>query len=207
MPRTEEANQQIRERRRDQILTVATAVFARKGLTDTSIADIAAVAEISHGLVYRHFASKEEIFVAVIGRALEQAQQLTEDVRAQSGTPWERLHWLIERILPGQALGLRPHYFLVILYALTHENVPEQAYQLAVQQGALIHNVVRELIIEGQRTRQIRPFDPDQLAHLLLSCIQGLIVGKAFRQRNLDISPLPTADMVLSLFLFPLSEK
>ena len=31
MPRTEEANQRIREERREQILDVASRVFARKG--------------------------------------------------------------------------------------------------------------------------------------------------------------------------------
>jgi AcrR family transcriptional regulator len=58
MPRTEEANQRIREAQRAKILEAAWNVFARHGLTAT-MADVAAAAEVSYGLVYRYFVNKE----------------------------------------------------------------------------------------------------------------------------------------------------
>ena len=72
MPRTEEANQRIREERRGQILDAAVRVFARKGLTGACIADIAAAGEMSQGLIFRYFASKEEVFAAVVEAAVKQ---------------------------------------------------------------------------------------------------------------------------------------
>ncbi len=57
MPRTEEANQRIREERRGQILDAAARVFARKGLAGARIADIAAAGEMSQGLIFRYLSA------------------------------------------------------------------------------------------------------------------------------------------------------
>jgi len=57
MPRTEDANQRIREEQRTKILEAALSVFARQG-TDATIADVATAANVSYGLIYRYFVNK-----------------------------------------------------------------------------------------------------------------------------------------------------
>jgi AcrR family transcriptional regulator len=52
--------------RRDQILAAAKTAFATKGYAATTIADIARAAELSYGSVYWYFASKEDLFDALI---------------------------------------------------------------------------------------------------------------------------------------------
>jgi hypothetical protein len=54
-PRTSLSNQKIRDERRGQILQVALKVFAYKGLAATKIAEIAAQACISQGLIHHYF--------------------------------------------------------------------------------------------------------------------------------------------------------
>jgi AcrR family transcriptional regulator len=58
-----------RAERREQILDAATRAFARRGFTATSLEDIAAEAGITHVILYRHFASKAELYRAVLDRA------------------------------------------------------------------------------------------------------------------------------------------
>ncbi len=60
-----------RAERRAAILDAAASTFAVGGYAGTSIADIARTAGVSHLIVYRHFASKEELYEAVLGRAQE----------------------------------------------------------------------------------------------------------------------------------------
>lgn len=55
-----------RETRRQQILSAATTVFARKGYRHTSVSDIIEAAGIARGTFYLYFQSKEEIFLALI---------------------------------------------------------------------------------------------------------------------------------------------
>ncbi len=195
MPRTEEAYQQIRAARKEQILQAAASVFARKGLADTTVTDIAAAASVSHGLLYRHFASKEEVFAALVEQALTEAAHLAQSALAQPGTPWERLHWITTQMFPGQQLGRRPDYSLVVLHALTNEDVPQHVREQAAQQGGIIYDAIRQLIIDGQAAGQVVSGDPDQLATLYMSCIQGLVLRATFLGR--EKPTFPTVETVL----------
>ena len=54
------------EARRRQILDAAVACFSRRGIHETTMADIAREAGISTGLAYRYFAGKKEIVAAAL---------------------------------------------------------------------------------------------------------------------------------------------
>jgi AcrR family transcriptional regulator len=55
--------------RREQLLAAATRAFARNGFADTSLEEVATEASISKVLLYRHFASKADLYRAVLDRA------------------------------------------------------------------------------------------------------------------------------------------
>jgi AcrR family transcriptional regulator len=61
--------------RRQQILETATTAFARAGYAATSLDDIAREAGVSRAILYRHFESKAQLYLAVLDRA---RQRLTE---------------------------------------------------------------------------------------------------------------------------------
>jgi AcrR family transcriptional regulator len=52
--------------RREQILAVATALFARQGFNGTTTKEVAANAGVTEALIFRHFPSKEDLYWAVI---------------------------------------------------------------------------------------------------------------------------------------------
>lgn len=58
-----------RAERREQIITAATRAFARTGFTATGLDDVAAEAGVTHVILYRHFASKTDLYRAVLDRA------------------------------------------------------------------------------------------------------------------------------------------
>ncbi|MFX0574009.1 TetR/AcrR family transcriptional regulator [Nocardia nepalensis] len=58
-----------RAQRREQILAAATRVVARNGFSGTGLPDIAAEAGVTHVILYRHFASKADLYRAVLERA------------------------------------------------------------------------------------------------------------------------------------------
>jgi len=59
------------EERREQILSAAHDVAARRGLADLTIRRVAARASISSGLVLFHFKSKDQLLAALLDRLLE----------------------------------------------------------------------------------------------------------------------------------------
>jgi TetR/AcrR family transcriptional regulator len=52
--------------RRRQLLEVAVEVFARQGFGGTKTKDIAAAAGVSEAILFRHFASKEDLYHAIL---------------------------------------------------------------------------------------------------------------------------------------------
>lgn len=68
-PRTSAAGVKSRmhgEERRQQLLAVAVDVFARQGFGGTKTKDIAAAAGVSEAILFRHFASKEDLYHAIL---------------------------------------------------------------------------------------------------------------------------------------------
>lgn len=54
------------EERRHQILRVAVSLFSRKGFRGTTTKEIAQAAGVSEAMVFRHFATKEELYAAIL---------------------------------------------------------------------------------------------------------------------------------------------
>jgi AcrR family transcriptional regulator len=61
------------DERRDQIIKAARGVFEQSGFEGARTRDLAAAAGVNEALLYRHFASKEELFEAAVATPLEAA--------------------------------------------------------------------------------------------------------------------------------------
>src|SRR5688572_33440079 len=54
------------EERRLQILRVAVSLFSNRGFRGTTTREIAQAAGVSEAMVFRHFATKEELYAAIL---------------------------------------------------------------------------------------------------------------------------------------------
>ena len=75
------------EERKAQILRCAAAVFARSSYRLAGMADIAKEAGISEPTVYKHFASKKDLFLNILDRVGESTLQHWEEILASSDDP------------------------------------------------------------------------------------------------------------------------
>jgi len=66
--------------RRQQIVVVAAELFARKGFSGTTTKEIAEGAGVSEAIIFRHFASKDELYAAILDFKVKQG---TERMKAQ----------------------------------------------------------------------------------------------------------------------------
>jgi AcrR family transcriptional regulator len=192
MPRTKEAFQQIRDESRQHILDVAAEVFAKRGLANTKISELAEAAGVSQGLLYRYFADKEDVFIALLERAINGVTQYAQTSIKQTGTPLEKLHWLTEQILQG--MSEEPVYFQLFSQAMA---LSGRIYETLVRLETVV-TILRELVIEGQSVGEIAKRDPDQLVFLYLSCIYGLAAGKGLNMPWID-EHFPVAKQVLQI--------
>ena len=87
------------ERNRRQILEVAEAVFATEGLA-VPIDEIARRAGLGVGTLYRHFATKEELFSAILVTRMEVATEHARSALAE-GAPGEAFFGFLTGMVEG----------------------------------------------------------------------------------------------------------
>jgi AcrR family transcriptional regulator len=78
------------EQRRDQLLAIGSELFAQRPYDQVSIEEVAEIARISTGLLYRYFPSKRAFFVAIV--ELESAKLLQASVPDPELSPLEQLN-------------------------------------------------------------------------------------------------------------------
>lgn len=77
--------------RRLALIHAAIHVFARKGYEGASVEEIAGAASVTKPVLYDHFSSKEDIFVAAIEQIRDGLLQRGEQAVAREKTPGKRL--------------------------------------------------------------------------------------------------------------------
>lgn len=63
--------------KKEQVIAAATQLFSEKGFDKTSMNEICEAAQVSKGLVYHHFKSKDEILKEIFEQTTEQMMQMT----------------------------------------------------------------------------------------------------------------------------------
>jgi AcrR family transcriptional regulator len=196
MPRTEEANQRIREEQRAKILDGARKVFAQKGMAAT-MAEVAAAAGVSQGLAYRYFANKEAIFKTLLEQVIQAALAGMPRHLEMPGRPGERLELLISSAWNGRRE--HPELYQLMYQMLSDEATPDNLRELVGRQGQTYQDVVRQLIVEGQATGEIAEGDPDQMVTVVMVSLDGLSRW-AFREPELFKKNFPDAGIILRIF-------
>jgi AcrR family transcriptional regulator len=84
---------------REQILSVSADLFARHGIAGTTMRAIADRCSIKAASVYHHFASKDEIVAAIMGRSSADAAARHEAIRAADLAPRVRVEALVRTTL------------------------------------------------------------------------------------------------------------
>lgn len=90
-PKSKEQFEEVRKRSVDAIKQAALELFAHKGYHSTSISDIAKEANVSKGLMYNYFESKEALLHAIIMEAVEVGEHIMQMSMEGASAPWERL--------------------------------------------------------------------------------------------------------------------
>lgn len=196
MPRSDQANIQIKDDRQKQILCSALKVFIRKGFAAAKMSDIAVEAGVSYGLMYHYFQSKEEIYAELVKGAIASSRQVLEEVQAESAEPIDKIRMLIRIIF--ESVGGRQsagYYFVLMMGAMTSGAYPSLALEHPHGPGRPFELLVG-IIEEGQRKGQIARGDSAQLATTFFSAILGLASLKV----SGTIASMPDPELLMRMF-------
>ncbi len=128
-------------RNREKILRAAATVFAQRGL-DATLDDVAAAADVGVATVYRRFADKEALIMALFESAMDEI----EDLAVAAGgfeNSWDGLAWFLEEVLRRQCAdrGLRD---VAVGTPYDRDWVTAAKQRLGVAVGALLERAQRD---------------------------------------------------------------
>jgi AcrR family transcriptional regulator len=87
------------EARPDELIAAALTVFGERGFRATTLEEVAARAGVSKGTVYLYFASKDDLFRAVVeAKVVTLLESVEAMARTHAGTATELLHQVIRRL-------------------------------------------------------------------------------------------------------------
>jgi AcrR family transcriptional regulator len=170
VPRTEVANERVRQEARARILAGARAAFARKGVAAT-MADVAASAGVSQGLPYRYFSDKDDLIRALVTEAVQEAGAEGLPPAVPGGAAG-RLRRLVTSLV--EARRAHPELFLLLQHVVSDPATPRDLLDLIMARGRAVADTMRRLVTEAQAAGEAAPDDPDQLVIAIMACLDGL---------------------------------
>ncbi|MDE3230903.1 MAG: TetR/AcrR family transcriptional regulator [Chloroflexota bacterium] len=187
--------------RRQQILEAALDLFSEQGLAGATSKDIAERAEVTHGLIYFYFKTKEDLFKAAFEYALEQAlNRLDIAAIAQSDDPPEvALTRLLTRVLDALNAPRVRSMSRLTLHTMAHgdwSEGPLHECKLLVRDTIIyVVDSVRVYLDRQVELGRIRPVNTQVIARFLI----GGVLSSA-RWANAEVSSgLPPSEIAHSI--------
>lgn len=183
---------QQKEMRRQRILEAALDQFIRRGYAATKIRDIAAAANMSIGLLFHYYDSKEALYTELIKMGTTAPKKMLGSFGKME--PLAFFEHCAHQVL--QVAGdsqFTAKMFVLMGNAYCSEGIPTQARNIA-----LTTNFYRDLapvILRGQEQGTIREGDPVALCMTFWTALQGVIEAYAL---DPDL-PLPEPEWILDI--------
>ncbi len=190
------------ELRREQIIQAAFRVATRVGLEQLTIRLVAAEAELSPGLVFFHFDSKETLLLALLDwllASLFEPWETPDDL-----SPVERLIALLRSDLQDTQLadlqntsqreqaGARLQLFFAYWAMAVHHPLIRERIQHALERSRQTFLPAVQALLDSnpQRFHQVTP---EGLVTVLLAVAQGFAMQSLLSNRRVDVEPILAA--------------
>lgn len=180
-----------KERRRQLIISKALELFVKKGYSETKISDIAGAANMSTGLLFHYFESKERLYEELVRIGLEGTKAPS---KLKAATPLQYFKGFLDALF--QYVSKQPWVFLMFVLmfqARRGDGVPEHIQDLAMQVDQIEQSA--KIIALGQKEGYFREGDPYALSAVFWSSVQGVMEQLAVTP---DM-PLPKAEWMIDL--------
>jgi len=154
------------EKRREQLLDRAAELFARRGYARATTAELSKAAGVTEPIIYRHFKSKRELFIALIESAGDRTLKHWKERLAGASDPAERLRRIIGENPMVSEEGREP--YRVLLQAITEVDDEEIRKAIATHFQNLHAFMAKELRRAQEERKSLKSFSPELIAWTLI---------------------------------------
>ena len=169
--------------RRESILKAAQACFASRGYSDTSVNDIATASGLTKGGIYFHFASKDEIRLALLSEFAGQVLTAIQQIKEETQEPEARLRAVLTLLL--NKLGEEDGLLLSVSEAVIRHKSGIDEVRLYYQQ---VVDDIGAMITAGRADKTFQSTqDVELVVELLLTSISGLALHREMDRAGIHL--------------------
>lgn len=186
-----ETRKEQKERRKQEIIFAALELFVSKGYASTKVIDIATRVNMSTGLLFHYFESKEKLYEDLVRIGLEGTnypKELNCDHAIDFFSQFTEQLFQYMRQQPVVA-----KFFVLMVEAQRNEGTPIHIREIAMRVETIEQFV--SIIEWGQKEGTIREGDPRVLSNAFWCSIQGIAERYAVNQEI----ELPDADWIVDI--------
>ncbi|MFA6043792.1 MAG: TetR family transcriptional regulator [Phycisphaerales bacterium] len=194
------------DKRREQLLDTAAVVFATRGYARSTTAQLAKAAGVTEPIIYRHFESKKELFIALVERTAKHTLDHWRQRLADAKDSTERLR----RLLGDNPMTLDEtrEPYLVLMQAITE--VDDKDIRKAVTSHfANLHGfLVKELKRAQEERRVLSRFSAELIAWTLihLGVGYGVLAGLGVEGQGEDKEGHHVQELIERLLIGPVGD-
>ena len=134
-------------------MEVATKLFARNGYEATTTAAIAVAAGVTEPILYRHFKSKQELFVAIVKAVSAQTMEHWQSLIADAKNPADQIRKVCAQ-MPKHMSHLADAYH--VLHGALSTSRDKKVLAVMKEHYVQIEKFFGKLIADGQKSGQFR---------------------------------------------------
>ncbi|TSA27917.1 MAG: TetR/AcrR family transcriptional regulator [Bacteroidetes bacterium] len=178
-PRTKEQYAKIREDRRELILGTALELFAKQGISHTTIQQIAKKAGISKGLIYNYFTSKEELLEEIIKASVKHLYAFFDPDHDGILTTEEMVYFIEQQV---RMLMLNIDFWKFLFMLLVQPSAQELIRRF---QSEILSSGMWRMIATYFRTHNFK--DPELETWFFLAMLDGIYMNYVFNPEKFPI--------------------
>jgi TetR/AcrR family fatty acid metabolism transcriptional regulator len=182
-----------RREREDLILQTAEEVLTEKGYHDTSMDEIALRVGIAKGTLYLHFASKEELVMALIERSMPLFLQGIEQIAASALGPRAKLEAILQMMVKG-TLGKKRFEFFTALSQSAELRKLFEEHELRFRKLGLWERLVTEITTLIEAGKTTGEFDASLPTDVMVSAFLS-VLSPVVHQRLLKDKQMPAEEL------------
>jgi AcrR family transcriptional regulator len=182
------------EKRQQQILKSAAALFASRGYSETLLEDIAEHCGIKRSSIYHYHSSKHALLHHLIAWKIEDLTHKVEQAIATAASPRDKLHALVQALVEDYVRS--PHEVILLNTQTRHLEEAALASTAALQNRLIGH--VRQLIQALRPGLQIPKQHHTAITMLLFGMVNWVHVW--YKPKG-SLTPAQLVDVIVSLFL------
>jgi Transcriptional regulator len=157
---------------RDKLMDVARQLFAKKGIENTTMADIATASERGRRTVYSYFASKREIYNAILERESEQLVGCIRQVADSDLSPTEKVKSFIAARINMVKADDKASMSETIRSLFNRDlSRIERVRKIALEKE---NDILQSMLEQGVRSGEFDPRQAKRFASTLVLALQGL---------------------------------